>query len=123
MMDNNFEKRKVTPVEMVGNPLNRNFNAVASIGFSNAIEINGDMVFWPVLTGSGAISATIDLLISPDGDTLKEKSFLLNQTPIVISGTNTATDYTEVMPVTGVVRLRVTAISGTNASVTLMARG
>ena len=122
-MDKIFEQRKVTPVEMVGNPINRNFNAVTSIGFSNAIEINGDMVFWPVLTGSGAISATIDLLISPDGDTLKEKSFLSNQTPIVISGTNTATDYTEVMPVTGFVRLRVTAISGTNAAVTLIARG
>ena len=122
-MDKIFEQRKVTPVEMVGNPINRNFNAVASIGFSNAVEINGDMVFWPVLTGSGAISATIDLLISPDGDTLKEKSFLSNQTPIVISGTNTATDYTEVMTVTGFVRLRVTAISGTNAAVTLIARG
>jgi hypothetical protein len=97
------------------------FNSLNGLGFSNQLEITEPVRFWPIVQGTGNVSVTIDILCSPDGDLNKEKSILTS--PLTISGTTVAEDYSSLCTVAGFYRYRVTAIGGTGAIAGMTARG
>ena len=75
---------------------------------------------WVILSGSGSISATVDILCSPDGDLTKERSIL--PAPLALSGTNSVDDYSELVTMGGFYRFQVTAI-GAGTTVRVIVRG
>ncbi len=95
-----------------------------AVGFADGagtpVQINTPVNFWITATATGAASATVDIVVSPDGNPANETSIL--ETPISVSGLNSVIDFSEKVTLGGFYRFKVNAINGTNASVNVVAR-
>lgn len=97
------------------------FNPITSVANSEQRPIASPVNFWITLTGSGALSCTYDIVVSPDGDVNKEKSVLT--APQTLSGTTSVSDFSARCLVSGVFRVKISAISGTGATANVSAWG
>lgn len=90
-------------------------NGATAVSTGNIVPVQtGNRTFQATVTGTGAVTATVSVEVSNDG-----KNFL-NLATIDLSGTGSNTDGFASDAVWEYVRGRVTAISGTNATVDLI---
>ncbi|WP_157669280.1 hypothetical protein [Chitinibacter sp. GC72] len=88
-------------------------------GGGTPTRIDVPVNFWVIASASGALSATVDILVSPDGDPAKEVSIL--PAPLALSGSNVVESYSEKVTLSGFYRFSVTAI-GAGTTVNVQAR-
>jgi hypothetical protein len=86
---------------------------VTGVGSNFTPVIGANRAFQAIVSGTGAVTATVNVEVSLDG-----VNFLIQST-IILSGTTSATDGFASFAQWQYVRGNVTAISGTGAAVTL----
>ena len=91
-------------------------NGMDMLWADTTASVNNNRTFQAVVTGTGAVAATILLEVSNDGVNFITPGIAT----ITLSGTNVATDGVSSSAPWAFIRANITAISGTNAAVTVL---